>query len=91
MLTYYLLLEQPLEKRAAFLPVLTLLHEKPATTIGVLYIGPIKALINDQFERLNNLLKEADIPVWHWHGDVSQTSKGYSKTLRAFCRSHRNL
>jgi len=32
-------------------------------------------LINDQFERLNNLLKEADIPVWHWHGDVSQTSK----------------
>jgi len=43
---------------------------KPA--IGVLYIGPIKALINDQFERLNNLLKEADIPVWHWHGDVSQ-------------------
>jgi ATP-dependent Lhr-like helicase len=60
---------------AAFLPVLTLLHEKPATTIGVLYIGPIKALINDQFERLNDLLKEADIPVWHWHGDVSQSRK----------------
>lgn len=60
---------------AAFLPVLTLLHEKPATTIGVLYIGPIKALINDQFERLNNLLQSADIPVWHWHGDVSQSRK----------------
>lgn len=50
---------------AAFLPVLTLLQEKPATTIAVLYVGPIKALINDQFERLNDLLKEADIPVWH--------------------------
>ncbi len=60
---------------AAFLPVLTLLHDQPATTIGVLYIGPIKALINDQFERLNDLLKEADIPVWHWHGDVSQSRK----------------
>ena len=60
---------------AAFLPVLTLLQEKPATTIGVLYIGPIKALINDQFERLNDLLKEADIPVWHWHGDVSPSHK----------------
>ena len=60
---------------AAFLPVLTLLHENPSNTIGALYIGPIKALINDQFERLNNLLKEADIPVCHWHGDVSQSQK----------------
>jgi ATP-dependent helicase Lhr and Lhr-like helicase len=60
---------------AAFLPILTLLHENPASTIGVLYISPIKALINDQFERLNYLLKEADIPVWHWHGDVSQSHK----------------
>jgi ATP-dependent Lhr-like helicase len=60
---------------AAFLPVLTLLHENPSSTIGVLYIGPIKALINDQFERLNNLLKEADIPVWAWHGDISQSRK----------------
>jgi ATP-dependent Lhr-like helicase len=60
---------------AAFLPVLTLLHENPSSTIGVLYIGPIKALINDQFERLNDLLKEADIPVWAWHGDVSQSRK----------------
>lgn len=60
---------------AAFLPVLTLLLEKPPNTIGALYISPIKALINDQFERLNNLLKEADIPVSHWHGDVSQSRK----------------
>ncbi|NJM70851.1 MAG: DEAD/DEAH box helicase [Scytonema sp. RU_4_4] len=65
---------------AAFLPVLTLLHENPSTTIGTLYIGPIKALINDQFERLNDLLKEADIPVWYWHGDVSQSHK--SKLLK---------
>src|SRR5919199_1214381 len=60
---------------AAFLPVLTLLHQNPSATVGVLYIGPIKALINDQFERLNDLLKEADIPVWAWHGDVSQSRK----------------
>ncbi|MBE9214024.1 DEAD/DEAH box helicase [Plectonema cf. radiosum LEGE 06105] len=60
---------------AAFLPVLTHLYQKPANTIGTIYIGPIKALINDQFERLNDLLREADIPVYHWHGDVSQTRK----------------
>ncbi|QSJ14933.1 DEAD/DEAH box helicase [Nostoc sp. UHCC 0702] len=60
---------------AAFLPVLTQLYENPVNTIGALYIGPIKALINDQFERLNDLLKSADIPVWHWHGDVAQSRK----------------
>ncbi|BAZ80276.1 DEAD/DEAH box helicase [Sphaerospermopsis kisseleviana CS-549] len=60
---------------AAFLPILTLLKEKPSTTIGVLYISPIKALINDQFQRLNDLLKTADIPVYSWHGDVSQSRK----------------
>jgi len=60
---------------AAFLPVLTRLHQNPSTTIGVLYIGPIKALINDQFERLNDLLKQADIPVFAWHGDISQRRK----------------
>ncbi|AFY31423.1 DEAD/DEAH box helicase [Calothrix sp. PCC 7507] len=60
---------------AAFLPIVTRLYEKPTNTIGALYIGPIKALINDQFERLNDLLKLADIPVWHWHGDVSQSHK----------------
>lgn len=60
---------------AAFLPVVTLLHQKPPATIGALYIGPIKALINDQFARLNDLLKAADIPVYHWHGDVSQSHK----------------
>ncbi|WP_353929523.1 DEAD/DEAH box helicase [Okeanomitos corallinicola TIOX110] len=60
---------------AAFLPVLTLLHENPIQTIGVLYISPIKALINDQFQRLNDLLKTADIPVYSWHGDVSQNRK----------------
>ncbi|MBW4473493.1 MAG: DEAD/DEAH box helicase [Stenomitos rutilans HA7619-LM2] len=60
---------------AAFLPVLTLLHNEPPTTIGAMYIGPIKALINDQFDRLTDLLKQADIPVWAWHGDVKQSRK----------------
>jgi len=35
----------------------------------------LKALINDQFSRLNDLCAEADIPVWHWHGDVAQSHK----------------
>ncbi|MBE9115171.1 DEAD/DEAH box helicase [Lusitaniella coriacea LEGE 07157] len=60
---------------AAFLPILTTLHENPSTSISVLYISPIKALINDQFERLSDLLKQTHTEVWAWHGDVSQSRK----------------
>ncbi len=60
---------------AAFLPVLTLLHQNPPDSVGAIYISPIKALINDQFDRLNDLLQHAEIPVWAWHGDVTQSRK----------------
>lgn len=60
---------------AAFFPILTLLEEEPSRSVGVLYIAPLKALINDQFGRLNELCEEAGIPVYRWHGDVPQTRK----------------
>ena len=60
---------------AAFFPIITLFSENPPTSIGCLYIGPLKALINDQFERLTELCEEGEIPVWHWHGDVAQSRK----------------
>ena len=60
---------------AAFFPIITLFSENPPSSVGCLYIGPLKALINDQFFRLNDLCEEADIPVWHWHGDVAQNHK----------------
>ncbi len=60
---------------AAFFPILTQLYEDPPRSVGALYIGPLKALINDQFSRLNDLCAQADIPVWHWHGDVPQSHK----------------
>ncbi|MCB0210617.1 MAG: DEAD/DEAH box helicase [Anaerolineae bacterium] len=60
---------------AALLPIITQLYEDPPSTIGAMYIGPLKALINDQFERITGLLEETDIPIQSWHGDVSQTKK----------------
>ena len=60
---------------AAFFPIITLFSEDPPSSVGCIYIGPLKALINDQFTRLNDLCAEADIPVWHWHGDVAQSHK----------------
>lgn len=60
---------------AAFFPIITDIYENPVDSIHTLYISPLKALINDQFLRLNELLEEAYIPVWQWHGDVSSTHK----------------
>lgn len=60
---------------AAFFPILTELWEDPPASVGCVYVGPLKALINDQFLRLEDLCAEGNIPVWHWHGDVSQSHK----------------
>lgn len=60
---------------AAFLPILTQLYEEPPSTVGALYIGPLKALINDQFIRLGDLCEEAGIAVTAWHGDISASRK----------------
>jgi len=61
---------------AAFLPVL-IIAWKPLRLLELPLVHYM--LINDQFERLNNLWKK-QIFVWHFrHGDVSQTlaKKGY--------------
>ena len=60
---------------AAFFPILTLLTDAPPESVGVLYIAPLKSLINDQFSRIEELLDESHIPVTHWHGDVAQSHK----------------
>ncbi len=60
---------------AAFLPVLTELYEHPPHSVGVLYISPLKALINDQFKRLEQILAQSNLPVTKWHGDASQSAK----------------
>ena len=60
---------------AAFFPILTELYENPPKSIGVLYVAPLKSLINDQFYRIEELLDETEIKVTHWHGDVAQSKK----------------
>lgn len=60
---------------AAFFPILSMLCECPPSSVAVLYIAPLKSLINDQFGRMEELLEESGIPVTRWHGDVSQSKK----------------
>jgi ATP-dependent Lhr-like helicase len=59
---------------AAFLPALTHLLQNNQTGL-IVYISPLKALINDQFGRLERLCENLEIPVWPWHGDISATTK----------------
>ncbi len=59
---------------AAFFPALT--HILRGVVPGlIVYISPLKALINDQFGRLNRLCEELEVPVWPWHGDISSSVK----------------
>ena len=59
---------------AAFLPALT--HLLQAEPMGlIVYISPLKALINDQFGRLDRLCEQLEVPVWPWHGDISSSAK----------------
>lgn len=59
---------------AAFLPALTYLAQTTPPGL-IVYISPLKALINDQFGRLDRLCEDLETSVWPWHGDISSSRK----------------
>lgn len=61
---------------AAFLPLVSrVLTGERQGGFDLVYIGPLRALINDQFGRLEDLCEAIEIPVHPWHGDISQARK----------------
>ena len=60
---------------AVFLPILTRVVGRSAGGFAVLYVSPLKALINDQFRRLDELCERMEVSVVKWHGDASQAAK----------------
>jgi len=60
---------------AAMFPVIGSLYNNPPESVGALYIGPLKALINDQFERMGPILGESELKITGWHGDINKASK----------------
>lgn len=60
---------------AAFFPVLTKVADADERGLSVLYISPLKALINDQFGRLEQVCERMDLDVVRWHGDAPQSKK----------------
>lgn len=59
---------------AAFLPIASAVASG-ADGLSVLYISPLKALINDQHRRLEPFFEAVDLLVHRWHGDVSSGQK----------------
>ena len=68
---------------AALLPIFSALADRPepGPGIGVVYISPLKALINDQYHRLADLAGTLGLPAHRWHGDAPAAGK--ARVLRA--------
>src|SRR6266487_158491 len=71
---------------AAWLPICSALVRRRATGeagpgVQALFLSPLKALINDQYDRMTRLCERLDIPVHRWHGDVAVSRK--SLVMRA--------
>ncbi len=56
---------------AAFLPILSSVIKDSNKGCKVLYISPLKALINDQYRRLSELATVTKTSITPWHQDVS--------------------
>ncbi len=55
---------------AALFPTLSMLVAAPPESVAALYIAPIKALLNNQAERLGTYTEMVGLRRFVWHGDV---------------------
>jgi ATP-dependent Lhr-like helicase len=68
------------KSEAAWLPICSVLRRtldaghRPHGVQAVV-VSPLKALINDQYERLNAVCERVRLPVHRWHGDVPGNRK----------------
>lgn len=66
---------------AAILPIISHVASGKMRPIALLYISPLRALINDQTRRAQNLLEENGLRVGWWHSDLVAVRR---KKLLAF-------
>lgn len=65
---------------AAFLPLISRAHTTAeGQGFDLVYVGPLRALINDQFRRLEDLCEALEMPVHPWHGDIAQGVKSRAR------------
>ncbi|MDH5674422.1 MAG: DEAD/DEAH box helicase [Myxococcales bacterium] len=68
---------------ASMFPTLSMLMERPPDGVGALYIAPIKALLNNQAERLGQYTQMVGMDRFVWHGDAIASDK--KKFVREPC------
>jgi ATP-dependent Lhr-like helicase len=67
---------------AALMPICSALAGSSAATgVTALYVSPLKALINDQYDRIRGLCEPLGLEVNRWHGDAPATGK--ARVLRS--------
>lgn len=60
---------------ASIFPTLSLLLERQLEGVGALYIAPIKALLNNQSERLGQYTEMVGLSRFVWHGDTPSNER----------------
>jgi len=60
---------------AAFFPILSNLIGQTSEGVKCIYISPLKALLNNQEERLDKYFRMVGLSVFKWHGDISLTKR----------------
>ncbi|TXD36978.1 DEAD/DEAH box helicase [Lujinxingia vulgaris] len=60
---------------ASMFPALSMMLDAPPEGVGVLYVAPIKALLNNQSERLGQYTEMVGLRRFVWHGDQSPAAK----------------
>ncbi|MDC0721691.1 DEAD/DEAH box helicase [Nannocystis bainbridge] len=60
---------------AAIFPLLSRILSENLQPVSVLYVCPIRALLNNQEERLTSYARMVGLEVFKWHGDVGDARK----------------
>jgi len=67
------------KSEAALIPVIDDLLKNGRPGIACLYISPLKALINDQEERISRFCTPTGLALAKWHGDVPKGNRAWKE------------
>ena len=67
------------KSEAALIPVVDDILKSGAPGVACLYLSPLKALINDQEERIAAFARPTGLSLAKWHGDVPKGGRGWKE------------
>lgn len=67
------------KSEAALIPVVDDILKSGAAGVACIYLSPLKALINDQEERIAAFARPTGLSLAKWHGDVPKGGRGWKE------------